>query len=163
MAVMPTVRTSAWFAHSEAILVTMLCNEEEEERTFAVLKIISIRGKQELGDASLRLRTLPYLNTQATTLEKMIDWEGATEPIVTCKLTKSELLKLIGKPMEVEYFPCHMQAIERAVKEVTAIASAVYGAERRDVFIRGRAEHIDLVPRINSKQDLIAIGELAMK
>ena len=163
LAVMPTVRTSAWFAHSEAILVTMLCSEEEEERRFAVLKIISIRGKQELGDTSLRLRTLPYLNTQATTLEKMIDWEGATEPIVTCKLTKSELLKLIGKPMEVEYFPCHTQAIERAVKEVTAAASAVYGAERRNGFIRGRAKHIDLVPRINSKQDLIAIGKLAMK
>ena len=76
LAVMPTVWSSAWFAHSEAILATMLCSEEEEERRFAVLKIISIRGEQELGDTSLRLRTLPNLNTQVTTLEKMIDWRA---------------------------------------------------------------------------------------
>ena len=49
LAVMPTVRTSACFAHSEAILVAMLCREEEEERRFAVLKIISIRGSRSWG------------------------------------------------------------------------------------------------------------------
>ena len=39
------VRSSAWYIHSEAILVTMLCSQEEEERRFAVLKLIAIRGK----------------------------------------------------------------------------------------------------------------------
>ncbi len=75
---MLTVQSSAWFAHSEAILMTMLCSkEEEEERRFAVLKIISIRG-EEMGDSSLRLWTFPYLNVRATNLQNLIDWEGAT-------------------------------------------------------------------------------------
>ena len=70
--------------------------------------------------------------------------ENATEPIITCHLTKSQLLEFIRTPMEVEYIPCHTQAIERAVKEVTAAANAVCWEDRRDGFIRGRAEHIKL-------------------
>ena len=68
LAVMPTVRSSVRYTQSESILVTMLCSEEEEEeRKFAALKIISIRGKQEMGDRAVRLRQLPYLNIKATT------------------------------------------------------------------------------------------------
>ncbi len=160
---MPTVRPSAWFAHSEAILMTMLCEEEEEERRFAVLQITSFRGEQEMSDSSLRLRTLPYLNVQGTNLQNLIDWEGDTELIVTCNLTKSDLLKYMAKPMVVKYYLCHTQAIERAVKEVTVAASAVCGTERRDGFIRWRAQHIELVPRINSKQDLIGITKIITK
>ena len=94
--------------------MTMLCSKEEEERRVAVLQIISIRGAQELGDTSPSLRILPYLNTQATTLKNLIDWEGAKEPVITRSLTKVELLGFIEKPMEVDYFPCHTQAMERA-------------------------------------------------
>ena len=68
-----------------------------------------------------------------------------------------QLLEFMERPMEVEYIPCHTQAIERAVKEVTAAANAVCGEDRRDGFIRGRAEHIELVPYINSKKDLMAM------
>jgi hypothetical protein len=37
---------------------------------------------------------------------------------------------------------------------VTAAASTVYGADRLDGFIRGRALHRELIPKINSKLDL---------
>ena len=161
--VMPTVRSSAWFAHSEPILMTMLCSKEEEERRFAANQILVIRGGQEMGDSSLRLRKLPYLNTEATKLKDLISWEEATEPINTCKLSKSEVLEFIEKPLEVEYRPCHTQAIERAVKEVTAAAGAVCGADRRDGFIRGRALHIELMPKINSKKDLMNMQKLTLK
>ena len=73
-------------------------------------------------------------------------------------LTKIELEKHREKPMEVEYFPCHTQATEQAVKEVTAACSAVCGAERRDGFICGRALHRELMPHLNSKQDLASLG-----
>ena len=93
----------------------------------------------------------------------MISWEEATEPINTCKLSKSEVLEFIEKPLEVEYRPCHTQAIKRAVKEVTAAAGAVCGADRRDGFIRGRALHIELMPKINSKKDLMNMQKLTLK
>ena len=154
LTVMPTVRSSAWFAHSESILMAMLCSEEREEREFAIDQIVSIRGEKEVGDNSLRLRVLPNLNTHATSLRDLIKWEGATEPATTCKLTTTELKTFKEKPMEVPPYPCHTQTIERAVKEETAASDAVCGVERRDGFVRGRALHVELMPRINSKQDL---------
>ena len=43
-----------------------------------------------MGDSSLRLRKLLYLNTEATKLKYQ-----ATEPINTCKLSKSEVFDFI--------------------------------------------------------------------
>ncbi len=60
-----------------------------------------------MGDSSLRLQALPYLNVQATNLQNLIDWESVTELIVTCNLTKSDLLEYMAKPMVVKYYPCH--------------------------------------------------------
>ncbi len=60
-----------------------------------------------MGDSSLRLWTFPYLNVRATNLQNLIDWDGTTEPIVTCNLTKSDLLEYMAKPMVVKYYPCH--------------------------------------------------------
>ena len=48
------------------------------------------------------------------------------------------------------------------MKEVTAAAESVFGEERRDGFIRGRAAHRKLVPVINSKQDLINLGNISL-
>ena len=65
--------------------------------------------------------------------------------------------------MEVEYFPCHFQRIERVVKEVTAEPGAVCGAEQRDGFIRGRVKHVEMVPKINSKQDFFMNSNISLK
>lgn len=86
-----------------------------------------------MGDSSLRLRTLSNLNAQATTLENVIDWEGATECIITCSLTKFKLLEFTVKPVEVEYLPYRTQVAKRNVKEVAAEASYACGADRGDV------------------------------
>jgi hypothetical protein len=45
---------------------------------------------------------------------------------------------------------------------VTAAAEAVFGEERRDGFIRGRAAHRELVPSINSKKDLAGLANLTL-
>ena len=64
------------------------------------------------------------------------------------------------EPLKLPYYCNHTQGIERAVKEVTAAAESVYGAERRDGFIRGRAAHRELVPCINSKKDFTGLSKL---
>ena len=79
-------------------------------------------------------------------------------------MTKAELQELEERPMDMQhYYPCHTQTIEleRAVKGMTAAADAVCGAERRDGFIRDRVLHLELVPRINSKQDLTGMSTLS--
>ena len=157
------VRSSAWFAHSECVLITMLCSNDVEERSWAVDKILFIRDGGELGDKSPRPRKLPLLNLQAETLVDLIDWEGATEPVLTSDLTKEELDKFRGAEMKVPYLCNHTQGVERAIKEVTEASAAVYGADRRDGFIRGRAAHRELMPRLNSKQDLAKLKDFAFK
>ncbi|KAG0715733.1 hypothetical protein GWK47_000101 [Chionoecetes opilio] len=58
--VMPTVKRSAWYAHSEAIFQTMLCSEDQKERIWGVERILAIRGdgdpETQLGDSSVRTR-----------------------------------------------------------------------------------------------------------
>ena len=66
----------------------------------------------------VRLRQLHYLNVQATKLEGLISWEGATEPLTTCNLSQEKLEEPKGVPLKTAYYPCHTQGIERAVKEV---------------------------------------------
>ena len=43
--VMHTVKISAWYAHSEAILQTRLCSEDQKERIEGVQIILAIRGE----------------------------------------------------------------------------------------------------------------------
>ena len=154
---MPYLRTSSWYAHSEAVLQTMLCSEDQEERIFAVTKILKIRGKEEFGKTKPRYRKLPQLNTEAKNLLELISWNRAHEPLLTCNMSKKEITGFKEKPMVVEDYCGHTQAIERAVKEVTAASAAVFGEERRDGWIRSRAENREIMPIVNTKKDLLKL------
>ena len=154
---MPYLRTSSWYAHSEAILQTMLCSEDQSERNFAVDKILKIRGKEMMARTNPRYRKLPQLNTEAESLLDLIDWKRAHEPLLTCSMTKEMIKAFKETPMVVDYYCGHTQAIERAVKEVTAASQAVYGEERRDGWIRSRAANREIMPLLNSKKDLLGL------
>ena len=114
----PYLKTSSWYAHSEAILQTMLSSSDQGERAFAVEKILKIRGRDLFGKSGPRYRKLPKMNVESTTLVDLIDWRRAHEPVLTLKLTKEEIANFKIQPMQVPYLPGHTQAIERAVKEV---------------------------------------------
>ena len=58
------------------------------------------------------------------------------------------------KSKEVPYFSLHTQGIERGVKEVTHASEAVFGFDRRDGWIRARAENRKLMPKLESKKNL---------
>ena len=154
--VIPYVRLGAWFAHPEAILISLLSSAVSEEREFAVGQILSIRGDSDLGDMSVRARVTPFLNIDATTLIGMIDWnkEKIHEPVFTCKLKKSEIQKVLDTPLEIPYYPLHSQSTERAVKQVTEAAAAVCGPEKRDGYVRARVAHRDIMPVFQSKKDV---------
>ena len=151
------VKSSAWYAHSEMVLQTMLCSSDERERSFAVAQIRDIRDGQDKGDTSVRFRKHPILNMQAATLADLINWEDAHEPVLTCDIPSDELQQFIETPMEVPSFPVHGQSIERCVKEVTAAAMHVYGSDRRDGYIRARAAHRQLMPKFISKKDALRL------
>ena len=159
-AVTPYIRSGAWFSHSEAVLQTMLCSSESGERQFAVEKILEVREGRDLGDRSFRVMRKPPLNLQATTLEELISWEGAHEPVLTCDLSSRQIRHFIATPMTVPYYPAHTQGVERVVKEVTTASASVFGFDRRDGFIRGRAAHRELMPTFTSKKDLMELQSI---
>ena len=150
-----TLKRSAWNSHSESVLQTMLCSGDHQERVFAVNKILKIRGKNVMGDLRPRGRRHPELNVDAVTLQDMIEWKGAKEPVLSCKLSKDEIRNIKEVPMVVPYYPNHTQGIERAVQEVATASQSVVGFHRRDGWVRARAESRVVMPELSSKKDLV--------
>ena len=152
--------SSSLKCHSESVLQTLLVSQDEEERRFAVLKILDLRKGNPLGNTEVRARRTPEINKNATSLVNLIDWDVGSihEPVLTCHMSRHELIDLLDHPMKVPYMPVHGQAIERVVKQVTKAAGEVFGEEKRDGFIRAAAAQRALVPKRNSKQDLINLA-----
>ena len=65
--------------------------------------------------------------------------------MLTRDLPEDALVDFKEKPMadfkDVAKYPVHGQSVERAVKEVTKAAMAVFGAESRDGWVRARLAH----------------------
>lgn len=133
------------------LLQSLLCSESQEDRCFAVRVILQEREQQagsETGEnLTIRTRRKVHLNREATGLRELIHWEwegkkfAIAEPILTRDMPADEVRSFEERRMEVPKYPVHGQAGKRAVKEVTAVATAVYGAERRDRWVRARLAH----------------------
>ena len=86
----------------------------------------------------------------------MDDWQNTpvTEPPATKKIPDEELQRLITnkeKPSCIPSFPCHTQAVERAIKLVTEASSSVIG-EERDGFIHAKMEGRKRLPAFETKK-----------
>ena len=159
------IQRGSWFAHSEMVLQSLLCSEEEGDKRFAVNKIIEIR-KQETGKIqqegelkkritgkrgkkpsdlikTIRARKTPEVNLEATSLINLISWDNDVhEPVLTMNLTEEELRQFYRVPMDdIPDFSLHTQSIERCVKQVTRAAATVFGYQKRDGFVRASAYH----------------------
>ena len=158
---MPVIQRGGWHAHSENILLAMIGSQEEEQRRFAINKMIEIRKEEEYGDTTVRDFHVPQLNWKASSLYNLIDWSGdkepVYEPILTCKLSIEQLRLFLDKPFPVSDIPNHTQSCERAVKETTIAASKVFGFERRDGLIRSKLKSRKLVPKVDSKKSFLGM------
>lgn len=54
--------------------------------------------------------------------------------------------------MNISYFRCHLQAVERHIKLLTKASATVCGQEARDGFIRTKIESRDKLPKFDTKQ-----------
>ena len=154
--VAPTVARSAWYSHSEAVLQTMLCSEDENERGFAVDMIVKLRKGNDQGDLGNRARIhIDFFNNSAEKLVELCSWDSNVyEPVLTCYMTVAEIKEFKERPMVVPYRPLHGQSIERAVKEVNRACEAVIGVEARDGFIRAWIANRQVMPKNETKLNL---------
>ena len=110
-----TIRTGAYFCHSEMILQHLLSEGCAEERQFAVTTILQIReakGHPEIGDGSFRKRKNPIINMKASSFMDLIDWSKKQllhEPVLTTSIPSKDLADFLTQQMVVENFPVHTQ------------------------------------------------------
>ena len=111
-----------------------------------------MKARSELSK-ELRRFSLSSINLNASQYYEMVDLQNTpvTEPpamkkicIVSSKTNK--------KPSCTPSFPCHTQAIERAIKLLTEASSSVL-AEERDGFIRASIEGMKKLPVFETNKD----------
>ena len=151
------ISDGAWMAHSEILLLHLLASEDEEQRRFAVNKILTIRAGSEFGETKNRPHKVPKLNWSMKKIQDMISWDSATEPLLTAKLNCNELRGFLSKPFTMPPFPGHTQSVERMVKEVSAASLKVFGTKEVDGYVKARCEARKLVPKAERKADFAAI------
>ena len=66
----------------------------------------------------------PRPNGAAKTPQKLIDWESAHEPVLTCELSSGQVKAFIAAPMIMTTYPAHTQGVETVVKVTRALDSA---------------------------------------
>ena len=159
--VTPYIKSGAWYSHSECIILSLLSSTDFDDRSFAVDKILQIRGKEEFGNTNVRPRVLPKLNLDATNLKNLIHWEKSIhEPIFTCLLTKEEVKSFLCQPFKPPNFSSHTQSTERAVKLVTEASANVCGQQARDGYIKALLHHRQKLPNFISKKDMLETFDL---
>ena len=140
------VEDSAWMAHSEILLLTLLASDVEEERHFAVNKTLSNCGNPKYSDSSNWPLKVPKLNWKDKKLEELIDWNMATESILTARLSNTNLR---FEAFSISHSQRNSPAtLERLVKENSAASAQVFGAERRDGCVHARCSARKLVPKV---------------
>lgn len=111
---------------------------EDEVDIDAEELILDAAEKAAIQNSTVREFQVPKINFKATSYPNLINWKKATftEPPMTLDLSDEELRGLVEKPLFVPPYPCHTQAVERAIKLVSEAAGSVVGADSRDGYIR---------------------------
>ena len=152
--VKPFIASNAYHAHSEHILLSMLCSDDFDLRKDAVQRILNLRARS--NEKQLREFVPPKtLNFEATSITQLINWdlEVITEPPITHRLTNQDLIDILEEKLTIRPYKVHTQSVERAVKLVTQASISVYGAEARDGFVKATVLSRRIMPQLTSKKD----------
>jgi len=132
--VKPYISRSAYFAHSENILLAMLADSDDGKRCRAVDMILQCRSKSKVKSPIRQFR-VPEIRYDASDYVDLIDWNDMSEPPITMKLSDEEIMQLKDIALILQYSN-QTQCVERCVKLVTGASSAVYGFDSLNGFIR---------------------------
>ena len=164
-----SIQLGAYCLNEETLLLTMLQDPDEELRRFAIRTIEDIRSKDgnpNVGNDKMRKKETPKINFNATSFKDVIDWKGKRklyEPVLTCHLSTEELRMFHSKPYELPsscMWPCHTQAVERAVREVSILSQQASTKFRVDGLLQSRRAAREVLPENNMRADLARMIEL---
>jgi hypothetical protein len=151
----PVLQNNSYFAHSENILLAGVSDNDDSVRKFCSEKIISSRSSSFSTGVRVFDKSSIVLNASALTYVDMIDWTTAvvTSPPLLAAIANDNL-----QQCQFDLFsgiPCHSQAVERAVRNVSATSSKVYGHKsRHGMILQCNASRADL-PKVSCKADFL--------
>ena len=160
----PVIQRNGYFGSTENILLCMMYDNRKHIRTLAFKRILRAR-KATNKQSESRTYSIPPLNFKAEDYIDIVDWSNCAviEPPITAHMLSDDKLERLAKGEEsqdlvfhIPNFPCHTQAVERAVKMVTEASARVCGHERRDGHIRVKIESRKEVTNFNTKSDFLA-------
>lgn len=154
------LQRNAFFAHEENILMAMLFDARPHMVQLALRRILKYRSISQ-GVETPRAFKIPALNFNSDDYTSMISWTNASnEPPLTRSIPTTKLSEMLAAHSETNSLdllkldlPCHTQAVERCVKNVTFASANVCGHERRDGLIRCRLQSCATMPAFNTKKD----------
>ncbi|ESN94388.1 hypothetical protein HELRODRAFT_164221 [Helobdella robusta] len=155
--VRPVLKNNCYFAHAENILLAAFSDSDMEICRFSVEQIIRAREKQTNSNIPVRVfdKKDITLNLAATSFINMIDWDqrNVTSPPMLSHLSNDQLT--YTHPILLPDVPCHSQAVERTIKDVSAASCKVYGRKsRHGMVLQSKKSRLE-IPIIDSKKDFI--------
>lgn len=149
----PVIQRNGYYGHPENILIAMIADERAEVRRQAWKKIADIRKSHPTSDP-VRTFQVPPLNFNATDYTQLVNWDETvfSEPPVIMELSDDDIESFVEEcsPFKLS-FPCHTQAVERMVKEVTQVSKHVAKEEERHFYISKRLESRKKMPTFETK------------
>lgn len=149
-----------YFAHSENVLLSALTDPSIDIRRDAARKRTMAR-KEDNPSGGIRKvsKSSVVLHFDASDYYNMIDWNlsTVTPPPLVESMSNDELLSFVEiGPIPVPELPCHTQAVERSVKEVSCVSGKVSGHEARHGMIVAATESRKRLKRADDKHSYLS-------
>ncbi|KAK3926428.1 Inner tegument protein [Frankliniella fusca] len=147
-----SISINGFFAHPENLLLAMVTDARKDVRELAVERIVEAR--QRSPGRRIRSFVVPRINFDAQEYSQLVFWDRVTvtpPPLLSAHSDDDLRAAAAAGPLEVPPLPCHTQAVERYVREVTLAAEKVVGEERRDGLIRTKILVRKAMPKFKTK------------
>lgn len=151
--ILPVLKNNNYFAHAENILLSGVGDVDENIRRFASDKILDARSRSTSSGIRLFDKSNIAVNFKAESYIDMVDWAQChvTSPPVLSHVSNEQLQQ--NQHIIMNQFPCHSQAVERTVKDISAASAKVYGHySRHGMILQSKKCRLEL-PKVDSKAD----------
>lgn len=150
------IKNNAYYAHTENLIMAMICDERLDIRKEGYRKILLARETEE-DVCGPRNYDMPLIDFTCTDYVNIIPWikSNIFEPPFTRNYSQEEIIDLLNSDEEiiaVPDFPCHSQGTERTVQAVSQTAHFVTEKHREGV-IRSTIESRKKRPHFETKKD----------
>jgi len=151
----PVLQNNSYFAHPENIILAGLTDDDDCNRKFVCVKLIEARKNVQPNAIRVFDKSIIKLNFSALSYVDMIDWTAAvvTPPPLLANISNEDIEQL-----QVDSFkgiPCHSQAVERCIKDVSATSLKVFGHKSRHGMIMQCIRSRNDLYKIDSKSDFL--------